>query len=228
MLKEKHIIDFFKGLTLPFCLSLIWYFSFYNNTTIWIYTAIHGSYGLFWCMKSYYFPDKQWEKEVTVIRLVKLIGGLSGYWLSPYLIIHYNREHSNHYLAVCTLLYASGVFYHFAGDMQKHVSLDLKPGYLIDSGLWSNCRNPNYFGEFLIYITFAALSYHWMSLGVLLSIIIIEWLPNMKKKDTSLSRYESFAKYKSNSNLFFPKNIMISLYLLTIGFYFIAHFLKFI
>jgi steroid 5-alpha reductase family enzyme len=39
---------------------------------------------------------------------------------------------------------AAGIFLHFAADMQKHISLALRPGQLVTEGLWSRTRNPNY------------------------------------------------------------------------------------
>ena len=38
-------------------------------------------------------------------------------------------------------------------------------------------------------------------------LIIVVWLPNMKKKDASLSRYPEFEEYKNKSGMFFPKVI---------------------
>ena len=43
-MKQKHFIDTHKGATAPMVLLLIWYFSQWENTTAWIYLAIHGSY----------------------------------------------------------------------------------------------------------------------------------------------------------------------------------------
>jgi steroid 5-alpha reductase family enzyme len=58
--------------------------------------------------------------------------------------------------------------------MQKSVSLQLKPGHLITTGLWKRTRNPNYFGEFLIYS-----SWNLISAAIFGSVIICEWIPNM-------------------------------------------------
>ena len=103
-------------------------------------------------------------------------------------------------------MYAVGVFLHFAADMQKHVQLTLKPGLFYD-GLWSRSRNPNYLGELLIYASFAVLAYDyaWISASVLAVFMVIVWIPNMIKKDKSLSRYPEFDAYKKRSGLLFPK-----------------------
>lgn len=204
VLKEKHVIDLFKGLTLPFVLFCIYYFKQQDNVTAWVYAAVHGSYGILWCLKSRYFGDAQWERELTPLRFVLLVSGLSGYWVAPVMITYTNTQHSPMYLCVAIMCYAFGVFMHFASDMQKTMSLKLKPGHLITTGLWKYSRNPNYFGELLIYSSFCILALHWLPIVLFSSVIAIEWIPNMMRKEKSLSRYPEFAHYKSHSNLLFP------------------------
>ena len=97
-----------------------------------------------------------------------------------------------------------GSFLHFSSDMQKHTSLKLRPGNLIVDGLFSKSRNINYFGELLIYISFSILSMHWVPFVVLFIFILFVWVPNIIKKDKSLSRYDNFEDYKNRSNIFWP------------------------
>lgn len=204
--KERHIIDLFKGTTFIFILSLIYYYEKQENLTIWMYLAIHGSYGFFWVLKSNIFPDKSWEKEVTVFRFFLLTIGLLCYWMSPFLIVYNDVSHSPAFLCLCVSTYCTGVFLHFSSDMQKSVSLQLKPGHLITTGLWKNTRNPNYLGEFFIYASFSLMSWNLISAAIFGSVIICEWIPNMLRKDKSLSKYKEFIEYKSQSGIFFPNN----------------------
>jgi len=97
-----------------------------------------------------------------------------------------------------------GVFFHYAADMQKHAHMKLSPGNLITDGLMARCRNTNYFGELLIYLSFALLSRHWVPLAVLAAFMVIIWFPNMRRKDKSLSRYPEYAEYKKRSSLLIP------------------------
>jgi hypothetical protein len=60
---------------------------------------------------------------------------------------------------------------------------------LITEGFFSRCRNPNYLGEILIYLGFALLAQHWLPFLVLGGFITGVFIPNMLKKDRSLSRY---------------------------------------
>jgi steroid 5-alpha reductase family enzyme len=62
----------------------------------------------------------------------------------------------------------------------------------------------NYFGELLIYGGFGLLAMHWLPILILALWVAAFWLPNMHKKDASLSRYPDFAAYKQRSKLFIP------------------------
>ena len=88
--------------------------------------------------------------------------------------------------------------------MQKHTTLKLKKG-LFSDGIWSRSRNPNYLGELLIYASFSSLAQHWIPFVVLSTFMIVVWVPNMTKKDRSLSRHSEFGDYKRRSGLLFPK-----------------------
>ncbi len=107
-------------------------------------------------------------------------------------------------MGLCVMTFVIGVFFHFVSDMHKHIELELRSG-LITDGLWSRSRNPNYFGELLIYAGFSGLAMHWapfLALGVFVAAV---WIPNMRKKDKSLSRYEGFGDYRSRTGTLFPK-----------------------
>ena len=203
-MKQKHFIDFHKGATAPAVLILIWYFSQWENTTAWIYLALHGSYGIMWVLKSAIFPDKTWEAKCSIWYGLYIWGGLSMYWISPWIIMSFPVENSPIFLGFIVALFAMGAFFHYAADMQKHAYLTLNPGNLITDGLMAKCRNTNYFGELLIYLSFALMSHHWLPVAVLIAFMAIIWLPNMRRKDKSLSRYRDYAEYKKRSSLLIP------------------------
>ena len=108
-------------------------------------------------------------------------------------------------LGLSVFVYAVGVFLHFAADMQKHTALALRPGQLITTGLFARTRNPNYLGELLIYLSFAVLALHWAPLLIVVSFLVVVWIPNMRRKDRSLARYPAFAEYKRRSFMLIPK-----------------------
>jgi steroid 5-alpha reductase family enzyme len=97
-----------------------------------------------------------------------------------------------------------GVFLHYVSDAQKYFTLRYHQG-LIDDGLFARSRNTNYLGELLIYGSFALLSMHWQPFVVLAGFFFAIFLPNMHRKDQSLSRYDNFEAYRSRSGLLIPK-----------------------
>lgn len=202
-MKLKHYIDSHKGATAFTILALMAWFDAWHNATAWIYLALHGTYGFLWVWKSRVFPDKNWERRASIKDGLTIWTGLTLYWIAPYLIASRNIEAPPWLLGLSTSMFCFGVFLHFSSDMQKHMQLKLQP-QLLDDGLWHRLRNPNYLGELLIYLGFSMLAMHWAPLAALTLFVVAVWLPNMKRKDKSLSRYPGFADYEKRSWRFIP------------------------
>ena len=208
--KQKYFIDFHKGITPIFIIALISCFNQWNNFIALIYLALHGTYGILWITKSYIYPDKQWESKTGILYGLFIWAGLSLYWISPYLIT--TNQHvlpiiNNPpyiYYSICIVIYIVGIFLHFTSDMQKFIHLKLNPGHLITDHMFKKIRNTNYLGEFFIYSGFTLIACDWLPLLALFLFIIIIWIPNMIKKDKSLSKYDDFKEYKNNTNRLFP------------------------
>ena len=207
-MKEKHFIDAHKGITFIYILALIYFYNAYSNITIWVYLGLHGTYGVLWVLKSMIFPDKSWERRTGLLYGIVILCGLSLYWISPWIIVsgYFNDEQMvvapNWLISFTIFSFGLGVFLHFSSDMQKYIFLKINPGQLITDGLFKKSRNINYVGEFFIYLSFALLSMHWLTVLILIVFVGIVWVPNMIKKDKSLSRYSEFKNYKSNSRIF--------------------------
>ena len=188
----------------------MYYFDSWNNIVAWIYLALHGTYGYMWILKSKIFPDRQWESKTTIRYGLFIWLGLSLYWISPYIIISGNSilpfsiPMYPIYIFFCLTIYIFGVFLHFTSDMQKYIQLKYSPSNLIDNGMFKSLRNTNYLGELLIYLGFSLLALDWTPIIALMIFIIFIWIPNMYKKDTSLSKYSDFKKYKSKTKRFIP------------------------
>lgn len=204
MLKQKHFIDSHKFATAFAILGLMTWTGNWTNTTAWVYFGLHGSYGVLWMLKSRLFGDKQWEKKTSLSYGLVIWIALSGYWSAPYIILVSGFEAPPWFLGCSIFLFSLGVFYHFTADMQKYIALQLRPSALITTHIWSNTRNPNYFGELLIYVGFTSLAWHWFPLVWLFLMIAAVWVPNMIRKDKSLSRYKEFPEYKKTSALIIP------------------------
>ena len=204
MTQWKHYIDTQKGATPLAILLLMAYFNQWENPTAWLYLALHGTYGIMWVLKSHIYGDKQWEAPASIWRGLYIWGGLTLYWIAPFIITSQNIHAPGWLMGLSTSMYIFGVMFHYAGDMQKHIELKYNPGNLITDGLMARVRNINYFGETLIYLGFGLLAMSWIPMAVIGLYFIIIWLPNMLKKDKSLSRYPKFEEYKKKSKLYIP------------------------
>ena len=210
MLKQRHFIDTHKGITPLFIIGLISYFNQWDNQIALLYLSLHGTYGLLWITKSYMFPDKQWESKVSILYGLLIWISLSLYWVAPYLIVTNTNVLPIFsgppfiYFSICVSMYIIGIFLHFTSDMQKYIYLKIRPGVLITDYMFSKVRNTNYLGEFFIYLGFTLLACDWTPLIALFLFIGLIWIPNMIKKDNSLSRYSEFELYKKKTSRFFP------------------------
>jgi protein-S-isoprenylcysteine O-methyltransferase Ste14 len=202
-MKAKYAINLSKGLTFWVILGLM---ILYQNFTLapWVYLALHGTYGFLWLLKDRIYPDKQWEQEISIIQGFFVFGLVCLYWIAPFILISSGTVPSLPLVAVAISLNILGVFLHFTSDAQKYFTLKYQPG-LITEGFFERCRNTNYLGEILIYSSFAMLTQHWLPFLIFAGFISMIFVPNMLKKDQSLSRYPEFSDYKRRSGLVFPK-----------------------
>jgi protein-S-isoprenylcysteine O-methyltransferase Ste14 len=158
-----------------------------------------------WLLKDAVFPDPNWEKKVTIGSALNswlLVLGL--YWLAPVLLITSRYEAPARTLAIATIVYAVGVVLMMGADAQKHFVLRARKG-LITDGFFARVRHPNYLGEMMLYGSFAAVSGHWVPWVVLAWVWSGVFLPNMLRKERSMSRYPEWAAYKARSGFLLPK-----------------------
>jgi len=204
VLKASWVINLQKGGTLPFVLGLMWWFDVWTPTA-WTYAALHGSYGLCWLIKDRVFPDPGFEKRVTfggAFVMWALVLGL--YWIAPVLVVVPRVELPPSFLAGATLAYVLGVVLMMGSDGQKYFTLKVRRG-LITEGFFARLRHPNYLGEMVIYASFAALSSHWAPWVALAWVWTGLFLPNMRRKEHSMSRYPEWAAYKARTFMLVPR-----------------------
>ncbi|MCD8488015.1 MAG: DUF1295 domain-containing protein [Desertifilum sp.] len=202
-MKAKYAINLHKGLTSLVVLGMMFY---YDNFTLgaWVYLALHGTYGILWLLKDRIYPDRQWEQEIPVYQGFLAFFVLAAYWVAPFLLISSGKIPPLPLVAAAIALNILGVFLHYASDAQKYFTLKYQPG-LITEGFFARCRNTNYLGEILIYTAFAILAMHWLPILILQLFFAGIFLPNMMKKEESLSRYVAFEAYQKQSGLLLPK-----------------------
>ena len=206
--KFSWVINFQKAGTVFFVAWLMW---FYQNqsTAAWIYLALHGSYGVVWLIKDLCFPDSSWQRRITIASgLVAFFGVLFWYWVLAWLLISQPQTPTypladNLWFALCISLCILGCVIMIAADAQKFYTLKYHPG-LIDQGIHTYIRHPNYLGEIMIYGSFGLLAWHWGAAVILGAVWFLVFLPNMVAKERSLSRYPQWAAYKQRSGWLLP------------------------
>ena len=202
-MKIKHPINLHKALTFLFILGLMVIYQNFS-TPAWVYLALHGTYGIMWLIKDALYPDKQWEQEISIPMGVFTFIMLGLYWVAPFILISSGKEVIPPLLAAAIAINLIGVLLHYTSDAQKYYTLKYHQG-LITEGFFASSRNPNYLGEVLIYLSFAMLAQHWLPFLIWGGFFAGVFIPNMLKKDKSLSRYSQFEEYKNSSGLLLPK-----------------------
>ena len=202
-MKIKYVINCHKATTFLVVLGLM---LAYQNFSLgpWVYLALHGTYGGLWLLKDRLYPDRQWEETLSLPMAFTTFVILGLYWVAPLMLISRGVEPPLPLVAIAISLNILGVFLHYGSDAQKYFTLKYHKG-LITEGFFARCRNTNYLGEILIYLPFAMLSMHWLPFVILGGFVAGIFVPNMRKKDRSLSRYPEFEAYQANSGLLFPK-----------------------
>lgn len=106
------------------------------------------------------------------------------------------------------IVYGVGTVFHAGGDYQKR-SFKQQPdtsGHVLQTGLWSLCRHPNYFGDFLIYVSFAVLAGHfyaWIAPVLNLLQYLFDAIP--KNEQWASERYgDAWKVYERSTPRFFP------------------------
>jgi protein-S-isoprenylcysteine O-methyltransferase Ste14 len=198
------VINFQKGLTLPFVLALMAYFDNYSASS-YFYAAAHGSYGIVWVIKHFVAPDPKWFIKTTVSsQLLSFALILGPYWSMPYLLISRTApEPSLARCCVAMVVYIIGVVIMTVSDATKSAVLEHRRG-LITSGPFKWVRHPNYLGEILLYGSFAAMVPHWFPKAHLAFVWLQVFLPNMLAKEASMSRYPEWQEYYQRTGMLLP------------------------
>ena len=206
--KLAWIINFQKGGTFPFLgLLMLWYGNV--SPAAWIYTAMHGGYGLIWLMKDLAFPDPSWQRRATIgSGLIVFFGVLAWYWSFGWLLISGTARPTYPlpepaWFCLCVSLCLVGSAIMAAADAQKYFTLRLRRG-LITDGMFRLVRHPNYLGEMMIYGSFALMVWHWLPFAVLACIWSGVFAVNIARKEARMSRHPGWAEYKRRTWLLLP------------------------
>ena len=215
LIKFNWIINAQKTGTIIVMSFLMYYFQNYS-TGAWFYLSLHGTYGLIWFLKDMVFPDKSFQQKLAIIPSILVTIFLLSYWLMGFEIMYGigDQSPSQKKIFGCFFLFSIGNILMICTDFQKFLELKYKKG-LIDDLFLKNNRNTNYFGEILVYLTFAIAC--GRKEGYIM--LIIEWIvffgSRIYIKDLRLERKHGFEKYKQNSYIILFK-------------FFDSHFLNFV
>ena len=222
--RVRNALNFHKILVFPAYLTIL----YLNNeslfsipTNLRLVILFHTIYGILWVIKDINFPDYSWQAHATLGSVFNMFVVLSILYYSPIycnfpstrcpggnVVNSENEEILFQSLGVIS--YVFGIFCHFVSDAQKFFTLKYrKPRSLITNGLFKYTRNPNYFGEVLIYVGYAFLSGIPFTIFLFMIVWILIFIPNMLHKDKRLSRHKGFAEYKSKTGLLIPNFVSI-------------------
>ena len=199
IIKFNWIINAQKTGTIFIMSFLMFYYNNYS-TGAWLYLSLHGTYGLLWFLKDMVFPDKSFQHYLTVAPAILVTLFLLSYWLMGYEVMCGlgDQNPSGKKIFGCFFIFTFGNILMMCSDLQKYIVLKYKKG-LIDDYFLKNNRNTNYFGEILVYLTFAIAC--GRKEGYIM--LILEWIiffgSRIYMKDLNLAKKHGFEKYKKNS-----------------------------
>ena len=191
-------LNFSKASILPWMLGLMCYF---DNWSIgaWIYTVIHASYGIIWCIKDLTFPDASFDGVLSLGSLISLYGWvLCPYYAIGYLVVSggdAQRNPSNERIFCALMLYIHGLVFMVLTDAQKYLVLRERKGLIIH-GMMGWSRNMNYFGEIMIYASFGIMCQRTEIWCFLLFVWTMLFGSAMMVKDYSLSKKVEWPGYE--------------------------------
>ena len=198
----RHIINLQKGSTLIIMfLCMLTYDNF--SSSAWLYTSLHGSYGIVWILKDMIIRDNRWNAYVTLPSLFIMAIGMGLYWFPGLYLISHGIEVSPPRMALAIIMHTIGIVLMMAADTQKYFVLKLQKG-LISDGWLARCRNTNYLGEILVYVPYAILGQHAFSWYYYILLWSLLFGSNMSKKETSFRRKKGGKEYITRSGLLFP------------------------
>lgn len=127
--KLRHVVNLFKGATSFYVILLMFLFNNYS-LGMYLYLALHGSYGIVWLLKDGFFPDKTFDNKCTFGSIAAVSFLLLMYWMMPLFIASgiALQTPSNIRICVAVAIYGLGVCLMIGSDAQKTFTLKYKKG----------------------------------------------------------------------------------------------------
>lgn len=167
---------------------------------------------------------KEWGDQVVIIAFFRvfMVQGIINFIVgsASYTAIKYNTfsfDSSNQYVVYVGLLIALiGLFFEVVGDEQLRQHISKGTHTLLQSGLWSITRHPNYFGEILIWIGLYISGITLLFSGsvnpfyyivlvispILMSVVLIKVSTPLLEKN--MEKYDAWEDYTKRVPMLFP------------------------
>ena len=114
----RYFVNLHKG-GMPFLVyGLMLYFDNFS-LGCWLYLALHGSYGLFWLLKDFTFPDSSWERKVKFTPFfISYFIVLQFYCYGAYLMTSRDapQDPSPERVCLCVMMYCFGIVFMMGAD----------------------------------------------------------------------------------------------------------------
>jgi len=204
----NYAINLFKLLNGPVMLLLMYYYRNFTPTAI-LFSSLYGLYGIIWISKDLIFPDRRFQRLVSVPSAMGIGIVLIIYWWNGYFCIANYVELSAIKCTFCVCLHSVGLVMMVTTDVQKYVALKYKPGHLIQDGMFTYIRHPNYVGEMMIYATYGFFANNWIGWAILSYFLIALYFPYMYRIEESISRYPEWKAYKARTGMILPNFIAL-------------------
>lgn len=166
---------------------------------------------------------KDWGNKVVLVAFFRvfMLQGLINFIVgsASYVVIKYNEfsflENTVYVVVAGIIIALIGLFFEIVGDEQlkRHIKRGSKT--LMDQGLWSITRHPNYFGEILIwvglYLTGASLIgttlniWYYLTLiisPILMSVVLLKISTPLLEKH--MAKYDGWKAYTQKTPMVFP------------------------
>lgn len=219
VVKMRYVINFHKALMLPMFLYFMWKADNWDCDSYWQLAYQHGFYGIAWIIKDVAFGDASWLEPCTTLSALSVFAVLmvnhgAGAIVGGYNLVNHGCVTVPRAQRVTAMyMYLLGLLLMLCADVQKNVTIEgwrSNPSGrgLIKTGLYTYMRNPNFFGEILIYFSYAlAIGFDydyfyapWIAALAVCSLLI----PRMVTKDRRMARYPDFEAWSSQAGFLLP------------------------
>eukprot|EP00121_Abeoforma_whisleri_P002311 Awhi_evm1s2068 len=185
------MINFTKSLSFLVYPYLLYYHE--NESTLValkLLAVMQTFYCTVWILKDVYYGDPAWRQTTSVLGAIGFLVLFGAVFYFPV------------YCLVTETCYGPKFAIDNLGNT-IYLSTWIRPRSLITEGLHTSCRNPNYYGEYLIYLGFCGMSGSFICF-VSLNAFWIFLFSRIITKDYGLSRYDTFQAWSDRASIFFP------------------------